>query len=296
MGLFLMDLLKRNIINLYGKKGRDWINNLPIIIAELSRYWELSHIMPVDNMTFNYVVKAITTTNQPVVLKISCDEKSISDEIQALNYFDGNGSVRLIAHYPAYHALLLQQAIPGITLKSLYPSQIEYVMDAYIDTMRKLHNKQLVNKNSYRHISNWLSVIDSLSEDVCPLHLIRKAITLKNELLASMKSEIFLHGDLHHDNILKDGDQWLAIDPKGIIGEPAFEIAAFDFMYVNELANKMDVKNIFEARVCQLANKAKLDAQRIKKWIFVRLMLMAAWYIEDNGDPTWAITLANAVD
>lgn len=194
-----------------------------------------------------------------------------------------------------HHALLLQQAVPGETLKSLYPSQIEYVMDSYVETMKKLHNKHLSKTHNYRHVRDWLLAIDSLENHSRPSYLVKKAIALKSQLLASMTTDIFLHGDLHHDNILKDGDHWLAIDPKGIIGEPEFEIAAFDFMYVNELANMVDIKNIFEARVNLLAQKAHLNPQRIKDWVFVRLILMAAWHVEDNGDPSWVIKLAEAL-
>ncbi|EKD54656.1 MAG: hydroxyurea phosphotransferase [uncultured bacterium] len=291
-----MKLLKQNIMNMAGEKGKAWIAHLPTMISELTDYWELKQVTPVDNMTFNYVAKAITCTNQPVVLKISCDKKNILDEIEALEYFDGNGSIRLISYHSMYHALLLQQAVPGTTLKSLYPSQVEYVMDCYIKTMKKLHNKPLSNKNNYRHIRDWLSAIDDLSDDVCPSYLIGKAITLKNKLLSSIKKEIFLHGDLHHDNILKNDDQWLAIDPKGVVGESEFEIAAFDFMYINELANMSDVKNIFESRVDLLARKAHLNLQRIKDWVFVRLILMAAWHVEDKGDPSWAIKLAETLN
>jgi len=247
-------------------------------------------------MTFNYVAKAVTNTDQAVVLKIGCDEKSLSHEIQALKYFDGDGSIRLISSNPAYHALLLQQATPGETLKSLYPSQMEYVMDSYISTMNKLHNKPLPKIHHYRHIGDWLGAIDNFSDQACPPHLTKKAIALKNELLSSITNEIFLHGDLHHDNILKNDDHWLAIDPKGMVGDAEFEIAAFDFMYVSELANKNNVKNIFEERVNLLACKANLNAQRIKDWVFVRLILMAAWHVEDNGDPSLAIKLAETLN
>lgn len=287
-----MNKLKQNVINMFGEKGKEWLTSLPSAIEMLAVHWKLKNIIPVDNMTFNYVAKAITNTNQPVILKISCDEKSISDEILALKYFDGSGSIKLIAHNEKYNALLIQQAIPGETLKSLYSSQVEYVMDCYIDTMGKLHNKHLSNTNNYRHISDWLMAINKLTDHDCPSYLVKKAMTLKNELLASATTEIFLHGDLHHDNILKDGDCWLAIDPKGIVGEPEFEIAAFDFMYVNKLANRDNVKNILETRINLLAQKSHLNPQRIKDWVFVRLILMAAWHVEDNSDPSWAITLA----
>ncbi|MCL9685688.1 aminoglycoside phosphotransferase family protein [Legionella maioricensis] len=287
-----MDKLTQNVMNMFGEKGKAWLTSLPITIEMLTTHWKLKNLVPVDNMTFNYVAKAITNTGQPVILKISCDEKSISDEVLALKYFDGSGSIKLIAHNERYHALLLQQAIPGETLKSRYSSQVEYVMDCYVNTMRKLHNKCLSSKNNYRHIRDWLIVIEKLTDHDCPSYLVKKAVALKNELLASATAEIFLHGDLHHDNILKDRDCWLAIDPKGIVGDPEFEIAAFDFMYVNELANRNDVKNIVEARISLLAQKAHLNPQRIKDWVFVRLILMAAWHVEDNSDPSWAITLA----
>jgi streptomycin 6-kinase len=290
-----MNILKQNMENIYGERGKLWVSSLPHILAELAIHWKLSNILPVDNMTFNYVAKATTNTNVPVVLKISYDEKSISDEILALKYFDGSGSIQLIAHNERYHALLLQQAVPGITLKSLYPSQIEYVMDCYIDTMRLLHSKPLPKKNNYRHISDWLMAIDNLKSQECPLYLIQKAIALKNTLLTSMTAEIFLHGDLHHDNLLKDGEHWLAIDPKGIVGESEFEMAAFDFMNINELANMSNVKNILEARIDLLAAKAQLNPKRINDWIFIRLILMAAWHVEDNGDPSGAMKLAEAL-
>lgn len=290
-----MKTLKQNITNIFGAEGKRWITNLPVIISELTSYWELKDVTPVDNMTFNYVARAKTSTNQPVILKISCDEKSLSHEIQALKYFDGNGSIRLVSHHPVHHALLLQQAVPGETLKSFYPLKIDYVMDNYVETMTKLHSKHLSKTHDYRHISDWLKAIDNLADHDCPSHLVKTAIALKNELLTSMTTEIFLHGDLHHDNILKDGNHWLAIDPKGVIGEPEFEIAAFDFMYIHELANMDNVKSIFEARVNLLAQKAHLNLQRIKAWVFVRLILMAAWDVEDNGNPSWAIKLAEAL-
>jgi streptomycin 6-kinase len=34
-----------------------------------------------------------------------------------------------------------------------------------------------------------------------------------------------LHGDLHHDNILASDRGWLAIDPKGLLGDPHYEVA-----------------------------------------------------------------------
>ncbi len=290
-----MQLLKQNMKNIYGKQGETWIADLPTIVAQLADHWHLMHIHPVDNMTFHYVARAVTQNDEPVMLKIGCDKKTIAAEKNALLYFDGNGCVRLIDHHDKCNALLLEQAIPGVSLKLLYEAQPQYVMDNYIAVMNKLH-KSLAGNHAYRHTKDWLKAIDKLQMGGdCPVHLVKKAISLRESLLSSMTAEIFLHGDLHHDNILKNGETWVAIDPQGIIGEPAFEAAAFDFMYVKELANNNLVKQVMEARIHQLAQKANLDAQRIKDWVFVRLILMVAWQVEDKGDASWAIKLAHAL-
>ncbi len=289
-----MNIFENNIASAFGAKGRKWLADLPALIAKLADDWSLKEITPVENMTFNYVATAITKSNQSVVLKMSCDEKNLANEVQALECFAGNGAIQVISYHTVYHALLLQQAVPGVTLKSLYPAQVEYVMDCYIATMKKLHSTQLA-KNNFRHIRDWLVALDHLSENVCSSQLIHHARTLKNKLLSSLSREVFLHGDLHHDNILQHGDQWLAIDPKGVIGELEFEIAAFDFMYIDELASSSDVKYLVGARINVLAQKAQLSSQRIKDWMFVRLLLMAAWRVEDGGNPESAIKLAAAI-
>ncbi|HEX4046088.1 MAG TPA: aminoglycoside phosphotransferase family protein [Gammaproteobacteria bacterium] len=290
-----MNKLIENVTNIFGEQGSEWINNLPNTVEALAKHWQLRQILPVDNMTYNYVAKAITSTNKPVVLKISCDKKSSGEEMQALMYFDGNASVRLLDHNEKYHAMLLDQAIPGTTLKSFYPAQIEYVMDCYAATMNKLHSKRLPSQHHYRHISDWLKAIDRLTANHFPAGMFDHAIQIKNKLLSTMQQELFLHGDLHHDNLIKNNDEWLTIDPKGIIGDAEFEIAAFDFIHPSEFHLQTGIKNLFAKRIDILAEKSKLNAARIKDWVFVRLILSAAWSIEDNCEIGWDIELAKSL-
>jgi len=102
-----MKILKQNIINIYGEKGKNWLANLPHIIDELAAHWRLHHIILVNNVTFHYVAQAIASDKQAVILKIGCNEKVVAHEIKALKYFAGNGSVQLIAHHSAHHALCI---------------------------------------------------------------------------------------------------------------------------------------------------------------------------------------------
>ncbi|ODN43515.1 hypothetical protein BGC07_12050 [Piscirickettsia litoralis] len=117
-----------------------------------------------------------------------------------------------------------------------------------------------------------------------------KAKKLKNNLLGSIKEEIVLHGDLHHDNVIHHKDRWLAIDPKGVLGEREFEVAAFNFIHQSELSQE-NISELFLYRVDRLANRLNLDSQRIADWVFVRLVLAVCWMVEDNNDPTRFIKL-----
>ena len=200
-----MKTLRQNITNLYGSKGSDWIANLPAIVTALTNHWRLSGVIPVSNMTFNYVAKAILNTKEPVVLKISYDRQSIMNEKQALANLGLQGSIKIIDYNSTYNALLLQQAIPGITLKSLYQDNPDYVMDCYVETMRRLHHQELPNESNSPYVADWLKVFDEPSLKQIPTTLLNKAIELRNKMLSSPKPLIFLHGDLHHDNVLKHG-------------------------------------------------------------------------------------------
>lgn len=279
--------LKKNMLNIHGEAGAKWVAHLPLMVDQLRDYWKLTQIVPVDNMTFHFVAKAMTETQQPVVLKVGLDSKVILSEKQALDFFDGQAAVHLLDYHAAHHAMLLEQAIPGQSLKSFYPAQVDVVMDAYCQTVQKLHQKKLPKSHSFPHVSEWLTALDHASSDQLPQALITHAIQLKNHLLQTAQNEKVLHGDLHHDNVLQNGNDWIVIDPKGVIGEVEFEMAAFDFVHASEMADK----NILHKRIEQLAKKSGFDVERIRDWVFVRLMLSAAWSVEDKSDPTWAINL-----
>jgi len=287
------DILKQNMEGIYKEEGKKWIFNLPEMVDQLRDHWNLVHITPVDNMTYHFVAKAQTESRQQVVLKIGLDKNVIENEKQSLAFFNGHGAIRLIDYYDICNAMLIDQAIPGCSLKSIYPEQFDATVKNYSKTMQELHGKALPANHSFPHISNWLQAIDLVSKGKFPNNLIERAIHLKKQLLSSMPDVKLLHGDLHHDNILQYGNEWISIDPKGVVGEVEFEAAAFDFLTTSERSNSNNASEIMNERIEYLAKISNLNPQRLMDWVFVRLILMAVWMIEDNGDPTGVISLAN---
>jgi streptomycin 6-kinase len=107
------------------------------------------------------------------------------------------------------------------------------------------------------------------------------------------------NGDLHHENILLDArhGRWLAIDPKGLAGEPAYETGA---LLRNQLPDPWDsarARRMLARRVDQLAEQLGLERVRLRGWGLAQAVLSAWWRIEDEGygwEPTIACTEALA--
>jgi streptomycin 6-kinase len=101
-------------------------------------------------------------------------------------------------------------------------------------------------------------------------------------LLVTSAPTVLLHGDLHQDNILQDGDEWLVIDPKGVIGEDAYEVGAFIRNPIEMLISSEKVLDMLRYRVKYFSDELFIPSQRIKDWSFVQAVLAWAWALEDG--------------
>ena len=104
-----------------------------------------------------------------------------------------------------------------------------------------------------------------------------------------------LHGDLHHDNIVFDEQRgWLAIDPKGLLGEREYEFGA---MLRNPTAKPelFTDASVIHSRVDIISECLVLNKGRILAWAFAQGVLSAIWSIEDGQDPTGGLASAEAI-
>ena len=108
-----MNKFHQNILSKYKKEGQDWIDNLPKIIESYAKSWHLTHLVEVDNLSYNYVLSG-QQGHEEVILKISIESKELKREIAALRGFAEYGAVPIIAY--SDNALLLKKAIPGVSL------------------------------------------------------------------------------------------------------------------------------------------------------------------------------------
>lgn len=290
--MLAMYLILINLRNEYMK------NNLQI----LSRKYQLTHIRPFKHVagTNNYVVIAYSEQYKAdVVLKIG-SKIVIDKEIQALQYFQGaacpselerrRGCVQLLGFDQEFSdvnsALLLEYVYPGNSLKDLFLQGSEEASIAiFAEVVKKLHENKdkKLDYGFFQTIEQRCSFLHSFESYNDRLQkLLPQAAKVADQLVASQGKQLLLHGDLHHENVLQRGDDWVMIDPQGVVSELEYEVGAFIRNPIFMLLEQDNLEQIIAHRFNRLSQLLNLDKQRIIDWSFVQAIL-AACYAEQDG-------------
>ncbi len=277
-----MKELEKNIINLYGDQGKQWLRNLSVLTDQVKIAHELSNLKPVQNLSHNYILSGLQGS-KPVILKLCFDTDALKREAMALKAFAGFGVIKVLIENEGI--LLIERAVPGISLSSYFPANDHDAIHVTCKCLKRLHQAPLPPSHQFLHIKDWLKVLDN-NLNIPEKHL-HRARQLRDELIMTASKTVLLHGDLHHDNILQNNDDWLVIDPKGVIGDPAYEVAAFIRNPIPKLLAHNNAAHIIGKRISLFAEILKLSEQRILDWCYVQAILAWAWTLEDNGDITY---------
>jgi streptomycin 6-kinase len=289
---------KREMIGLHGEdEGGAWLERLPTILASCGERWNLRVGPPFLNVSFHYVVPATCADGTMVVVKACSPTHEYGEEKEALQCFDGHGMAQLLNYDDAQEVLLLEHLRPGKPLSVL--ADDEKATSHAASVMRELW-RPVPQRHSFKTVQDWGKGFARLRQHYDggngPFRpaLLEEAETLYAELSATMSEPVLLHGDLHHDNILTaERRPWLAIDPKGLIGEPAYETGALLRNPYPGLLNYPQPGHVLARRIDQLAEELGFDRARIRNWAVAQAVLSAWWGIEDFG-PTPVEMLAIA--
>jgi len=290
----ISETLTRKVIGAFGENGMHWLERLPEIVEHACERWSLKPLSPYEPLSYNYVLAAVDRDNQPVVLKIGVPRDELTTENAALSHFDGNGMVRLLDSDNAKGLLLLERIEPGTILTDERDETKTVAVFAEVISSMK---KSPTGSKLFPHVADWAKgfarykkMFEGKSGPI-PESTIAKAEMMMDELIESSTNEILLHGDLHHFNILLSGsDQWVGIDPKGIVGEIEYEASAFLRNPYNRVEQMPT--DIFVRRIDQLCEELQFDRKRIVSWSFAQTVLSSVWSLADQDD--WQADLACA--
>ncbi len=270
--------------------GLAWIARLPGILAACEQRWDLTFGLPFANLSYHYVIPAARKDGTKVVVKAYSPTNELKEETDALRLFAGRGSVRLLDYDAENEVLLLERLEPGTSLRTL--ENDEEAISIAASVMRQLWRPVPAN-HSFPSIIDWGAGLIRLRQRYnggsgpFPTRLLEEAEALFAELSTSMAEPVLLHGDLHQDNILSAGQQrWVVIDPKGLIGEPAYETGAILHNFLPDLLQQPQPGRILARRVDQFSEELGFERARVRGWGIYEAVLSAWWSIEDS-DQVW---------
>jgi len=283
-----------------GEEGEAWLKRIPDIITDYQKKWKLK-VSPPFNLSYNYVAPTKRLDGSEAVLKIGFPkDKEFQTEIAALEVFNGQGIEKLLEEDRENAVILIERVTPGVPLSSL--DDDEKATRILAEIMRRLW-KPLPKNHHFITVEEWMQAIPEYMEkyngatSLIPISLVEKANSLFKELIATSSAPVLVHGDLHHDNVLSSHrDGWLAIDPKGIAAEPAYETAAMIRNPYEKLKDLPHIDQILRRRILILSEELGFDPERIRKWCFAQSVLSGVWNDAGVKGSEHAINIATALD
>ena len=281
---FVSDRLARRVRDIHGAPGAEWLGRLRETIAACEQRWSLKVLAPFKAQSYNYVAPAVRTEGTAVVLKLGVPTYELSMEVEAMRLYDGRGAAGLLEADAELGAMVLERLRPGLPLSSVRDDEQATFMAAQV--MGRLR-RPAPSDRSFPTVTGWAAGLERLrarfdgGTGPLPAPLVQRAEALFVELLGSMGEPVLLHGDLHHGNILSaERESWLAVDPKGVVGEAECEVGPF---LREGLLRQPKPERALARRVEQLAAELGFERERVAGWGLAQAVLSAWWHCEDHG-------------
>jgi streptomycin 6-kinase len=222
----------------------------------------------------------------PAVLK-----KAVLDEEKRsgllMIWWEGSGAARVLAHDA--DALLMERAQGGISLADLTHNgrddEASQIICAVLEQLHAPRNRPLPELIP---LAQWFEALYQAAD----AHggILRVSAAAASNLLTTQREIAVLHGDMHHGNVLNFGSRgWLAIDPKGLIGERYFDYAN---IFCNPDEETATAPGRLTRQASVIAEAAHLDRARLLTWIVAWAGLSAAFLLDDGLPAEGALKFA----
>lgn len=256
--------------------GEDWLHGLPSLLEDLLDEWELEPIGRSTSGSCSVAVpvrlrgadRAQAGVSGEAVLKVSWPHPEAATEALALQVWNGHGAVRLLRADPARFALLLER----LHTRDLTRVDIDEACGVIGDLLATLRKPGHARTPSLTAYAERQAVELRTAPPVIPRRYLDQAAALASELLRRPPAEFrLLHTDLHYENVLAAyRAPWLAIDPKPMSGDPAFEVAPALWNRADELGTGSQIRWSLRRRLEIICERAEIDEGRARAWAIVR--------------------------
>ncbi|HEX8369494.1 MAG TPA: aminoglycoside phosphotransferase family protein [Pyrinomonadaceae bacterium] len=269
----------------FREEGKKWIADLPEIIEEIEQNWSLEIKKPFPNLSYHYVAPCVFKSGGEAVVKIGFpgEKTTTFNEIKMLEFLGGKGVCKLLRGDEKRLALLLEKLAPGENLKEICRNDDTKAVEIAIRVMRDFWQEAPENIE-FPRLEEWFEGLRKAEKIGFAPEYVKKARRFFDELMSVSAPKTLLHGDFHHENILSaERRPFLAIDPKGIVGDIGYDLSVFMINQAGWLESAPDLQKKLEDAIRRFSEAFEIEPQNLRKWIFAHSVLSAWWTFEENG-------------
>jgi streptomycin 6-kinase len=240
----------------------DWLPRVPALLEECREQWQLRLGEPYPPGAAGYTVRADGADGTRAVLKLINPHRESEQEADALERWDGDGAVRLLARDDERWAMLLERCEPGTFLS-------ERPADEALGVLIELLPRLWKPADGFRALAVeaawWESYLEREWDAAGRRYeraIVDAALDALRTLTPTQGGLVLVHQDLHGENVLAaQREPWLVIDPKPLAAEREF--AAAPIVRSGELGpNKRDALY----RLDRVSAELGLDRERVRGW------------------------------
>jgi streptomycin 6-kinase len=237
---------------------------------------ELEGLQPLSGCSGASVWRA-QWRGQAVVVKFPPAGETLRWEVAYLEERAGRGAIRPLIWSQDFGMALLPWVEPGTALRQLSDEEATRVLAGLMQV------RVQPSRWDGPSLADWRQSFGQEWGDL-PWTAVQRAVRLYQELLDSTRESCLLHGDLHHDNVLRCADEWLLIDPKGVWGDPVFEVAPMLYNPWPWPAELRPGPEVLERRLAILSAVLGYSRRRMLQWGYAQAMLSAVWSAQAGED------------
>ncbi len=300
--MFILNkVLVKNIKTTFGSKGDDWLNDLEIVIIKCIEIWNLSNIKILDNQTYNFVMIAKSVELGDVLVKIGFNDGTYNQELNATGLLN-SPIIREIYNYnQEFNALLMKLINPGKTLHNISDSDKQLEIGCRLIKSISKECDSSIKMDSYKV---WLDKafnyirLNSLGGSSFNRY-IKIAEDFYNQLELDYDCNYLVHGDFHHDNILQSENEWIVIDPKGLIAFWFTDCGRFLINHIWKIPINRRYEHVPEI-IKKVSSLLHIPERVIFQSIFIETVLCYAWsfqgYLTDTEKNSLGIEMNEEIE
>ena len=278
-----------------GRRGEQWLANLPDLIADLERAWAITVEEPLAGGSAAYVARARTAAGEQSILKIAIPEYGFADQARTLANAQGHGYVRLFACDFEREAMLLEALGPSLAELAFPPERSLTILCQMLrqawQTPRPVGLTAPPANEKAGRLARSISGMWERLERPCSERVITQALRYAEQRAAAFDIErcVVVHGDPHPGNALRAlaprvGAEagFVFVDPDGFLADPAYDLGVALRDWCAELLAGDAVA--LARQYCQLLSaETSIEETAIWEWGFLE-RVSTGLYILEVGD------------